>query len=495
MRSVINNQMMFGQVDISTIDIDLKSRDDIPKILRGLQSIYTNIELRNRVFTILEEVRPERKNGTGKVDINNGRPGMEQWTILVLGVLRLGLNIDYDRLQELVKQHITIRQMIGLDGWSYKTTYELQTIKDNLRLFTPELLDKINQEVVLAGHALVKKKDQENTVPLIGRGDSFVVETNVHFPADIKQLFDAIRKVIELCAKLSSQQGLSQWRQYNHVIRGIKHDLRVIQTLKQSTSKNPEKRAITDQNIKKAHLQYLGGVDYQLLRAMITVDEIGHRNPLLQCDIKRYMAHAELQMDQIRRRVINNEVIPHEEKVFSIFEPHTEWISKGKAGVPVELGLNVCIIEDQYRFILHHQVMEKVTDSDIAVSIVMETKKRYPNLEGISYDKGFHSPTNQAGLKKLLKKVVMPKKGKLSNINKANESDPEFKRLRKQHSSVESAINALEVHGLDRCPDHGIHGFKRYVALAVLGYNIHRLGALLMQKELKRQNRLFNRAA
>ncbi len=68
----------------------------------------------------------------------------------------------------------------------------------------------------------------------------------------------------------------------------------------------------------------------------------------------------------------------------------------------------------------------------------------------------------------------MPKKGKLSKIDKAHESEPEFRRLRRQHSAVESAINALEVHGLNICLDHGIKGFKRYVALAVLARNIHR---------------------
>jgi len=165
MRTVINPQMLFGQIDISAITFDPKSRDDIPKLLRGLQGIYTDIELRQRVFAILEEVRPNRKNGTGKADMHNGRPGMEQWTILVLGVLRLGLNIDYDRLHDLVNHHDLIRKMIGLDGWNDKTTYELQTIKDNVQLFTPELLDRINQEVVRAGHALVKKKIKRTTCP------------------------------------------------------------------------------------------------------------------------------------------------------------------------------------------------------------------------------------------------------------------------------------------------------------------------------------------
>ena len=71
--------------------------------------------------------------------------------------------------------------------------------------------------------------------------------------------------------------------------------------------------------------------------------------------IQGFIAHARRQMDQVERRLLQDETIPHEEKVFSIFEEHTRWISKGKAGRPVELGVPVCVIEDQYQFILHHQ--------------------------------------------------------------------------------------------------------------------------------------------
>jgi len=79
--------------------------------------------------------------------------------------------------------------------------------------------------------------------------------------------------------------------------------------------------------------------------------------------------------------------------------------------------------------------------------------------------------------------VVLPKKGRLSQADQARESEDEFVNLRKQHSAVESAINALEVHGLDKCPDHGLYGFKRYVAMAVVARNIQRLGAVLRQQE------------
>ncbi len=135
---------------------------------------------------------------------------------------------------------------------------------------------------------------------------------------------------------------------------------------------------------------------------------------LQKIEIEGYLQHARRQIDQIDRRIIKGEIIPHEEKVFSIFESHTEWISKGKAGVPVELGVKVCILEDQHQFILHHHVMERQTDDQIAVAMVTEAKKRFPTLNACSFDKGFHSPANQAELARQLDQVTLPKKGRLS---------------------------------------------------------------------------------
>jgi hypothetical protein len=155
----------------------------------------------------------------------------------------------------------------------------------------------------------------------------------------------------------------------------------------------------------------------------------------------------------------------------------------------VELGLRVAVVEDQYRFILHHQVMQQTTDDQVAVPLMTETRARFPGIASASFDKGFHSPANPTALAAMIPQVVMPKKGKLSLVQAEREHDPEFIRLRHQHSAVESAINALEVHGLDRCLDHGIDGFKRYVALAVVARNIQRLGALLRQQEAEQRER------
>ena len=154
--------------------------------------------------------------------------------------------------------------------------------------------------------------------------------------------------------------------------------------------------------------------------------------------------------------------------------------------MPQELGLKVCIVEDQYQFILHHRVMEQETDEQVAVLMTQEAKQRFSDLNSCSYDKGFHSATNRVQLEQILDKVVLPRKGKLSGQDKEREHSPEFIQARHQHSAVESAINAVENHGLDRCLDHGLEGFKRYVGLAVVARNIQILGRILQQRELKR---------
>ena len=482
MRLVQNLQMQIGEVDVSQIKFDPKSRDDIPKILKGLQHIYITAPLRAQIFELLEkEIAP-------KVSKDNGRPGMALWKILVCGVVRLDLNIDYDRLDDLVNNHLKIREMLGHDMFD-RQPYHFQTLKDNISMFTPELLDKINQVVVRGGHILLKKSVDE---ALRGRCDSFVVETDVHYPTDINLLYDAMRKVVELTARLSHSHGLSQWRQHAHNVRHLKRQMRTAQNKKRSKAQSDGQKDKNQALIVAAHQEYLELAQHYLGKAEDTLTLLakgGFANQLdmvCKLEIEGFMRHAKRQIDQTRRRVILGETIPHSEKVFSIFEPHTEWISKGKAGVPVELGLKVCVLEDQHRFILHHQVMEQKTDDQVAVSMVAEARKRFAKLNVCSFDKGFHSTENQIALKEQLELVVLPRKGKLTQQAQAVEQSEEFVKARRQHSAVESAINALEVHGLDRCPDQGIDGFRRYVALAVVARNIHRIGAILWQQEQQR---------
>jgi hypothetical protein len=484
MRKVIENQLKIGQVDIKNIQIDLDCRDEIPQLLLGLKTIYSNQQLRDSVFEVLENIIPKN------IDTGNGRPGMYLWNILVLGTLRLNCNWDYDKLHDIANNHNKVREFLGHTDFDVNQSYKLQTIKDNLRLFTPQVLDEINQLVVQTGHKMFVKDD---IVGLKGRCDSFVVETDVHYPTDINLLLDAIRKIVFLTGQMFSETGITEWRQYRHIFRKIKKQFNFVRRLKHSSSKDKEKKAQREQLIIDAHREYVDLVELYVVRAKESIDILGDMDLVQMAHIMlidNYVAHAERQIDQIRRRVLNGETIAHHEKVFSIFEEHTDWIKKGKAGVSQELGLGVCVLEDQYGFILHHHVMEKQKDVEIAVLMVSEAKRRFSYLSSCSFDKGFYSPENKKKLHEILEKVVLPKKGKLSRKDKQVEYSDDFIESRRKHSAVESAINSLENHGLDRCPDHGIDGFKRYVSLAVLARNIQVLGAKVRQKELKRLKRI-----
>jgi len=305
MRKVIENQLKIGQVDISSIEIDLNCRDEIPQLLLGLQAIYTDRNLQDAVFGILKNIVPSN------VDMGNGRPGMDLWKILVPGTLRLNCNWDYDKLHNISNEHKTVREFLGHTIFDFDQRYSLQSLKDNIALFTPELLDEINRVAVKAGHDLVCGKGEFR---LKGRCDEL---------------------------------GVTDWRQYRHIFKKIRKQFNVVRRLKHSSSKDGAKKAQRERLIIEAHRQYVDLVDHYVQRAktsigVLNVSDIGKMAGIMVID--GYIAHAERQIDQIRRRVLEGGAIAHREKVFSIFEEHTEWISKGKAGVSQELGLGVCVL-------------------------------------------------------------------------------------------------------------------------------------------------------
>ena len=480
MRKLFDPQLELDTTPIEDIIFNVRSRDDIPQLLRGLQHIYSHPSCREAVFEILQ------KNIKTDTSFDNGRPGMDLWVILVLGTLRLGLGCDYDRLHELANEHRTIRMMLGHNAWENGHIYGLQTLRDNVTLLTESMLQEINKVVVDAGHDVVKQKESDT---LKCRCDSFVVETNVEYPTDAGMLFDALKNTIVLTARLCRQHKIDGWRQAHYNIQRLKKCKRNAQQSHRS------RRADVEKHKHKVYKKYLCVAQDYIDKSIASIDELIVVSEQMQpskehCqlrdklkEITGFQGYTVLLHDQIEQRILSDVTIAAKEKIFSIFQPHTEWISKGKAGVPFELGLKVCILEDQHQFILHHLVMEKCQDVDVAVQMIKASLDKFPDLASCSFDKGFHSPCNQTDLADMLTEVILPKKGKLSSEEKTKEHTTNFKQARRQHSAVESAINALEHCGLDRCRDHGIDGFKRYVALAILSRNLKRLGTLLIQKE------------
>ncbi len=239
--------------------------------------------------------------------------------------------------------------------------------------------------IIESGHEVAKKSGET----LRTRCDSFVVETDVHYPTDINLLWDAMRKIIELTGKACESENLSGWHQYRFNQKQFKQYYRKAQKIKCSTCKDEEKRAARCEKVHQTYREYLFEAERLIEKSKGTLKTLNDLGKIFQVEqIAHYIQiqHAVRQVDQIDRRVLKGEVIPHSEKVFSIFEEHTEWVSKGKAGVPVELGVRVSILEDQYQFVLHYRIMRNETDDKVAVPIIEEAKQRYPRISQCSFD-------------------------------------------------------------------------------------------------------------
>ena len=141
MRLFKNSQMRIGEVDIGSIKLDKSSRDDVPRLLMGLQSVYLNKVLLKKISDIMmEEMLP-------KVNKKDGRYGMDFWNIFVLHVVKRGASIDYDRLRDYANSHREVRGFLGLSYLVDDEIFDLQTIKNNVGLLTKEILDEISQIV------------------------------------------------------------------------------------------------------------------------------------------------------------------------------------------------------------------------------------------------------------------------------------------------------------------------------------------------------------
>ena len=345
MRQTRTPQLALGEARIEDIKLDHKSRDDIPAVLLGLQHLYSHEKTREKLFSLLDEHIVPSTNR------NVGRPGMELWRILVMGVLKQGLGCDFDRLHELVNQHRTVREFLGHGAFSQGDTYELQTIIDNVYLLTPELVSEIGQLVVESGHAVARKKPGE---PLRGRCDSFVVETDVHYPTDVNVLWDAMRCLLGELGRAARKHHLGGWRQWRHLTQEVKKCFNKVRSTRRAKSRPDRVEA------------YLERCGHLVDRAEESLKELEQAGVAQSITIQSLIAHARRQMDQVERRLLKGETIAHDEKVFSIFEDHTRWVSKGKAGCAVELGVPVCVVEDQFQFILHHKILWEGSDTDIA---------------------------------------------------------------------------------------------------------------------------------
>ena len=483
MRSKFMPQMPLGAVPIAEIEFDVFCRHELVPILMALQHLYVNRpQVINEICALIEA------DITALPSPKLGCTGLTYWEVLVLAALRLGANLDYDQLSDLATCHRKIRQMMGISDWDLKR-YPKSTVHDNLSSLLAATIETISHLIVAEGHRLRPKAIEKVRV------DSYVLKKNIHYPTDANLLLDGIRKVIALCAAMAKLVPLSGWRQHDHQFAKARRMKRRIDKVARSQAKDKE-QALQDcyrQLIDHSHMIMERALDsYEQVKALNTLapPRVRRLNEELASELQYFLGATEYMADLATRRMIAQETIAHEEKVFSLFEPDTELINRGKSPLPIEFGHRVLIVEDSAGFIVHARVMEPgQTDEKTPVALIAELQSRFHGqIKAASFDKGFWSPSNLQDLSAIVPLAVLPKKGKRAATDAEREGSKEFGRLRKWHAGVESAIHALQAgNGLAVCRDKGIEGYQRYLALGVLGRNLQRLGTIFLEKERKRR--------
>jgi IS5 family transposase len=479
MRQRYSPQPDLHAVPIEKITLPCNSRDELPPILAGLQWIWTQPELKAEIFTLLEAKILAGKKATGRV-------GMDLWQILVLGTVRLGLGADWDRMEHIANYDLLLRQMLGVAATSWGAeprVFAHQTLRDNVALLDDALLREINARVAAAGRTVFKKKDARPVEPLQIKVDTYVLETDVHFPTDLNLLWDAGRKCVDLIEKYRDHFGyaLPGWRKAKDWRRRLKTLERI--TSKAAHNGGPEKAA----RLRQAVREYLntGGelaakVSASLLSLCDQPVELAHWEALTY-----FHTMLEKHLDLVERRLLLDEKIPAADKIFSLFEPHTEWIQKGKTRPNVELGHRLLVATDQHALMQDYAVLQSAAEVDQSVPVADRLLHRYGagSVASLSFDKGFTRTEDRELLSLYVPTVVMPKRGRKTSADTEREREPKFAALRRQHSAVESDINALEHHGLNRCLDVGLSGYERYVGYGVLAYNLHVIGRELLARK------------
>lgn len=481
MRKRFESQLELGATPISEITFNLKSRHELPPVLLALQFIFIHSTLNESIFTLLEQQIYPNNNHTG-------RPGMSLWEIFVLSVVRLTLDVDYDFLLDLANNHIKVRQLLGINTGSFaeQKEYGYQTLHDNILKLDDELLSQINLLIVKHGHQIKKNDigiDADKKFPLQIKTDSYVLETNVHFPTDLNLMWDCARKCMETVEKLKGRISLKGVRESSSL------KLKTHKAYRKASEIHRKKGNNYKERLKVATSKYLaicGKIQTKIKYVLKQTNSMDLQVMVLLLSLKEYQILLVKHIDLVNRRIILDQTIPHEDKMFSIFETYTEWINKGKSHKKVELGLNLTVSTDQHNFVVDYKILQKQVDKEVTIEMGNRIISQYPSQlyshDSMSFDRGFYSLLAKEALSKIFKKVVLPKPGKKTKVETEEENDETYKVLRKKHSTVESNINALEHHGLNKCPDKGIRGFKKYVALGVISYNLHQLGKLLLQK-------------
>jgi IS5 family transposase len=430
---------------------------------------------------LVEQVRQDLARGLKNPD--TGRTGITPSQTLRSLILMRVKNWDYRELRERIHDGYTLRSFTDFDCHRVPKHDAFNRAFNRL---TPATIQDINRAVIETAVQLGLENGERLRV------DTTVVETDIHYPTDASLLWDTVRTVTRLVDKLHQElpEGVPGFTNRTRSARRRMQELERMTATQRHTQQQPKYREllrITEQVLASArrvvaNASTMRGVD--VIRGLV-IEELC-RQITAHCNL------GEKVMNQTRRRVLEGEQVPAEEKVYSIFEPHTDLIKRGKQRQPVEFGHKVFLAESSQGLITDYRVLEgnPVDTAHVKASLEhhQQVFHRPPGL--YASDRGFYSVDNVADCRQAgVSQVCIPQRGgQKTDEQETLESSPVFKKGQRFRAGIEGRISVLfRGRGMKRCRAEGRERFELLVGAAVLANNLMRIAELLQNSKPARR--------
>jgi IS5 family transposase len=466
-----NPQLTFADLELMRQDIQM---DPVLKQI----SVYVD-----QHPELIDAVHQQLNNGVKKS--RTGRPGLTAAQVLLSWIVMRIKNWDYRELAERIRDGITLRLFTRF--YSNPVPKHDAFNRGHNRL-TPELIRRLNDHLVRAA----EQEGLEDGDAL--RGDTTVVEMDIHHPTDASLLWDSVRVITRLLTRLRKLVA-HELPRHSKRTRAAKRRMQELQRMTasqrehQQLPKYRELIAITEETLKNAR----HAVEATTESSGRTLNDVLMIEVLRQ-QITDFCALGDRVVDQARRRVIHNEQVPAAEKIYSIFEPHTALIKRGKAGKPIEFGHKIYLAETRIGLITHYWVLDgNPSDEDHVVKSIQSHKTMFgcaPLL--YANDRGAYSAENVKFCQEEgVDCVCIPQRGgKKPTDRESFENSAEFKQGQRFRAGIEGRISVLfRGRGMKRCLAAGKRGLELLVGIVVLANNLLRIAALLLQKTKKKKAR------
>jgi transposase, IS5 family len=395
-------------------------------------------------------------------------------------------NWDYRELRERIADGVTLRRFTDFycdhvpkhDGFNR-----------GFHRLTLQTLKAVNDLVVQAAVAL----GLEDGTKL--RADTTVVETDIHPPTDNTLLWDVVRAVTRLVRRLAKALELRRIKGFHDRRRSARRRMYEIQRMTARQRQDAESlqtaryRAligIAEEVVAgaKAALDKTATMRGNELFAVMTIDAI-------RDEIAHYCGLGARVIEQARRRVIDGEQVPNAQKIYSIFEPHTDLIKRGKVRTPLEFGHKVFLAESAKGLVTQYEVLKGNPADEVHVVPSLKRHRRAfrraPQL--YAADRGFFSEQNvSACVHDAVQTVCIPQRGGSKMPQRqAYERSPAFKQGQRFRADIEGRISVLmRGRGMKRCRAEGAERFALFVGATVLANNLMIIANLLMKRSRRR---------